>query len=70
MLGIIAMVAVAVAAAGLGIKGFAAEGIPFSHTSSIKGTAGKIVGILCFLISLAAIVVAILMFVAGQQPAR
>jgi len=34
----------------LGIKGFSAEGIPWSAEKTLKGNAGRVVGIICILL--------------------
>lgn len=43
----IAAIAVSIALIVLGIKGFTATGIPLSKTTTLKGTQGKIVGVIC-----------------------
>lgn len=58
MLGMLALIALGIAALGLGIKGFTAEGLPLGHESRIRGPAGKAVGVVCILIGLAAFAVA------------
>ena len=34
----------------LGVKGFSAEGIPWSAEKTLKGSTGRIVGIICILL--------------------
>jgi hypothetical protein len=34
----------------LGVKGFSAEGIPWSAEKTLKGNAGRVVGIICILL--------------------
>ena len=46
----------------LGIKGFTASGIPFSKKTTLRGTAGKVVGTLCILAGVAFIPVFLLAF--------
>jgi hypothetical protein len=41
------LLGVSIGLIALGIKGFTAAGIPLTKTTSLKGTTGKIVGVLC-----------------------
>jgi len=34
----------------LGLKGFSAEGIPFSSTTTLKGSTARVVGIVCLVL--------------------
>ncbi len=45
----IALLLVSIGLIVLGIKGFTASGIPFTSTTTLKGTTGKIVGVACIL---------------------
>ena len=43
----IAVLAVSIGLIVLGVKGFTASGIPLTKTSALKGTQGKIAGVVC-----------------------
>jgi hypothetical protein len=58
----IALLAVSIALIVLGAKGFTASGIPLSKETTLKGTTGKIVGVICILAGV--ILVPIFMLVA------
>jgi hypothetical protein len=62
MLGGLLLIAIGVGALGIGIKGFTAEGLPVGHATSLRGLPGKLVGVLCFLIGLAAFAMAAIIF--------
>ena len=63
MLGVLALIAVGVAAVGLGIKGFTREGLPLGNQTDLAGVAGKVVGVICFLIGAAAFALAGLIWI-------
>lgn len=50
----IALILVGVVAIRLGAQGFSQTGIPLGAESTLSGTAGRVVGVLCILIGLAA----------------
>lgn len=58
----IAVLVVSVGLIILGIKGFTASGIPLTKTTALKGTQGKIVGVICILAGVAFIPVFLLAF--------
>jgi hypothetical protein len=68
MLGGLVLLAVGVGAIGLGIKGFTKDGLPLSPTTNICGLAGRLLGMLCFLIGLAALAGATLIFIPQGHP--
>jgi hypothetical protein len=52
-MGTIIEVAIGIGAILLGMKGFTRDGLPFTNTQRIRGTAGKVVGVLCILLGVA-----------------
>jgi hypothetical protein len=63
----IAVLAVSIGLIILGIKGFTASGIPLTKTTALKGTQGKIVGVVCILGELLFIPLFLLAFVGYGQ---
>lgn len=51
----------------LGIKGFTASGIPISKAVVLKGTSGKVAGVVCILAGLAFIPLVLLAFLLYGQ---
>ena len=49
-MGTFLLFAFAIMTFGLGMKGFTANGLPFTEETRIKGAAGVVVGIVCILI--------------------
>ena len=50
MIGPIILATIGVGLVLLGLKGFSAEGIPFSAEKTLKGSTGKTVGIICIIL--------------------
>ena len=46
----VVITAIGVGLVMLGLKGFSAEGIPFSATTTLKGSTGRVVGIICLVL--------------------
>ena len=60
----IAVLLVSIGLIVLGVKGFTASGIPLSKTVVLKGTSGKIAGVICILAGILFIPAFILAFLA------
>ena len=66
MVGNIIGIVIGIAAILLGMKGFKAEGLPFTSTKRITGTSARIVGVICILIGLVFIAGSIYPFSPGR----
>jgi hypothetical protein len=66
MIGAIIGIAIGVGAIILGARGFMPEGLPFTNSKRITGTAAKIVGVICILIGLVFIAGNVYPFVRGH----
>ncbi len=51
-MGLIIGIAIGISAILLGMKGFMAEGIPFTNSKRITGTSARVIGVICILIGL------------------
>jgi len=51
MIGSLLLIVIGVAAAGLGLKGFSKEGIPFGYNTQVAGFWGKLLGLFCWAVS-------------------
>jgi hypothetical protein len=63
------VIPVGIAAIVLGMRGFSARGIPLTKRKSIGGTRGKIIGAVCIIVGITAIIVAVVTLRASVQQA-